>query len=160
MKLYNNGAMQTNERGVKTDIGGVSDSSLSCIKRSIAHIIIWLALLVAFYGLTTKHIQAQEMIQQPLWSQEIFPQIHLELDPVLRITSSIQDCADINQGSVIGTQDTPSPEKTNFMEKDSSGERGEMKPDWPGLEKDSLYFVGYQLAIIGLLYVMPESVSG
>jgi hypothetical protein len=152
--------MQINERGVKTDIGGVSDRSLCCIEQSAAHIVIWLALLVAFYGLTAKDIQAREMIQQPLWSQEIFPQIHLDLDPDLKITSSIQDCAGINQGSVIGAQDMPSPEKTNFMEKDSTGERGEVKPDWPGLERDSLYFVGYQLAIIGLLYVMPESVSG
>jgi hypothetical protein len=54
----------------------------------------------------------------------------------------------------------PSPGKPNLMEKDSIDERGEEKPDWPGLERDSLYFVGYQLAIIGLLYVMPESVSG
>jgi len=160
MKLYNNGAMQINESGVKTDIGGVSDSSLCCIKRTMSHIVIWLALFVAFYGLTAKDIQAREMKQQPLWSREIFPQIHLELDPDLKITPQIQDCADINQGSVIGTQDMPSPEKTNLMEKDSTGERKEVKSDWPGLKRDTLYFVGCQLAVTGLLYVMPESVSG
>lgn len=29
-----------------------------------------------------------------------------------------------------------------------------------GLRRDSLYFIGYQVATIGVLYVMPESVSG
>jgi hypothetical protein len=160
MKLYNNSAMQVNEKEVKTDIGEASDSSLCCIKRTIAHIIIWLALFVAFYGLTARDIQAQEMIQKPLWSQEIFPQIHLELDPDLKITPSIQDYADINHDPVIGTQDIPSLEKMNFAEKASTREKEKVKPDWSGMKRDSLYFVGYQVVVIGLLYVMPESVSG
>ncbi len=33
-------------------------------------------------------------------------------------------------------------------------------PDWNGLVKDSVYIVGLHWAVIGVLYVMPESVSG
>lgn len=33
-------------------------------------------------------------------------------------------------------------------------------PDWKGLARDTGYFLGYQVAVIGLLYLMPESVSG
>jgi len=33
-------------------------------------------------------------------------------------------------------------------------------PDWDGIKKDTAYFLGYQLSIIGVLYVMPASISG
>ncbi|MCZ6656040.1 MAG: DUF3943 domain-containing protein [Gammaproteobacteria bacterium] len=33
-------------------------------------------------------------------------------------------------------------------------------PDFEGLRRDTYYFLGYQFAAIGLLYVMPEGVSG
>jgi hypothetical protein len=148
--------------GRKVEPGNVmaSQFSLHCLRQTMAHIVIWLALFVALYGLTARDIQAREMTQQPLWSQEIFPQIHLEFDPDLKITSSIQDYADINQDSITGMQGMPSSERTDFMERDSTDETGEVKPDWSGMERDSFYFVGYQLVVIGLLYVMPESVSG
>lgn len=32
--------------------------------------------------------------------------------------------------------------------------------DWSGIGRDTAYFVGYQFLIIGLLYVLPESVNG
>ncbi len=32
--------------------------------------------------------------------------------------------------------------------------------DWNGLTKDTAYFMGYQLSIIGVLYAMPASISG
>jgi hypothetical protein len=160
MKLYNIGAMWTDGRKVEPGNVMASQFSLHCLRQTMAHIVIWLALFVALYGLTARDIQAQDMTQQPLWSQEIFPQIHLELDPDLKITPHIQDYADINQDSGIGMQNVPSPEKTNFMANDSPGEKEEVKPDWSGLKRDSLYFVGYQVVVIGLLYVMPESVSG
>ncbi|NOZ53574.1 MAG: DUF3943 domain-containing protein [Gammaproteobacteria bacterium] len=32
--------------------------------------------------------------------------------------------------------------------------------DWVGLTKDTAYFLGYQFSIIGVLYVMPSSISG
>lgn len=32
--------------------------------------------------------------------------------------------------------------------------------DWDGLTKDTAYFLGYQFSIIGVLYVMPSSISG
>jgi hypothetical protein len=34
------------------------------------------------------------------------------------------------------------------------------EPDGKGLRRDTLYFLGYQWAVIGLLYMAPESVSG
>lgn len=34
------------------------------------------------------------------------------------------------------------------------------KPDWAGARRDALYFMGYQLAAMAVLYVMPQSVSG
>ncbi len=33
-------------------------------------------------------------------------------------------------------------------------------PDWKGVGRDTAYFLTYQLLIVGLLYVAPESVSG
>ncbi|MDP2827767.1 MAG: DUF3943 domain-containing protein [Sulfuricellaceae bacterium] len=33
-------------------------------------------------------------------------------------------------------------------------------PDWRGVARDEMYFLGYQFAVIGILYVMPESISG
>ena len=33
------------------------------------------------------------------------------------------------------------------------------RPDWRGIKRDTGYFVGYQFAAIGILYVAPESVS-
>jgi hypothetical protein len=34
------------------------------------------------------------------------------------------------------------------------------QPDWQGVRRDTVYFLGYQLAIIGALYISPESISG
>ncbi len=33
------------------------------------------------------------------------------------------------------------------------------KPDWDGLKHDSQLFLSYQVAVVGVLYLMPESVS-
>lgn len=33
-------------------------------------------------------------------------------------------------------------------------------PDREGLRRDTLYFLGYQVAVVGILYIMPESVTG
>jgi hypothetical protein len=33
-------------------------------------------------------------------------------------------------------------------------------PDWRGVARDEMYFLGYQFVVIGALYVMPESISG
>ena len=40
--------------------------------------------------------------------------------------------------------------------------RGPMaaEPDWEGLRRDTGFFLGYQLALIGALYVAPEKISG
>lgn len=34
------------------------------------------------------------------------------------------------------------------------------QPDWQGVSRDTSYFLGYQFAVIGVLYVAPESISG
>jgi hypothetical protein len=34
------------------------------------------------------------------------------------------------------------------------------QPDWQGARRDAGYFVGYQMAAVALLYVLPEDVSG
>jgi hypothetical protein len=34
------------------------------------------------------------------------------------------------------------------------------KPDWGGVRRDVGYFLGYQFAVIAVLYVAPESISG
>ena len=33
-------------------------------------------------------------------------------------------------------------------------------PDWDGLKSDTVHFMGYQFAIIGVLWVAPTSISG
>jgi hypothetical protein len=32
-------------------------------------------------------------------------------------------------------------------------------PDWPGVRRDTVYFLGYQVFIVGAVYLMPTSVS-
>ena len=32
--------------------------------------------------------------------------------------------------------------------------------DWDGISRDTAYFLGYQFVVIGVLYVLPESISG
>lgn len=34
------------------------------------------------------------------------------------------------------------------------------QPDWRGIRRDTAYFLGYQFAVLAVLYVAPESVSG
>jgi hypothetical protein len=33
------------------------------------------------------------------------------------------------------------------------------EPDWPGLRRDTAYVLSYQVAMIGILYALPESIS-
>ena len=42
----------------------------------------------------------------------------------------------------------------------ASGRHADEQPDLRGLRRDTAYFVGYQLVTIGILYVMPEGISG
>jgi hypothetical protein len=43
---------------------------------------------------------------------------------------------------------------------DLAGQQPPDSRDWAGMRKDTGYFLGYQFAVIGVLYVMPESISG
>ena len=40
-----------------------------------------------------------------------------------------------------------------------SPEEEAIPPDWKGLRQDTKYFLAYQFAVIGVLYVLPESVT-
>lgn len=40
------------------------------------------------------------------------------------------------------------------------GQRDLLEPDYPGIRRDTYYFLGLQMGIIAVLYAMPESVSG
>jgi hypothetical protein len=40
-----------------------------------------------------------------------------------------------------------------------SPEEEAIPPDWKGIRRDTGYFLAYQFAVIGVLYVMPESVT-
>ena len=40
-----------------------------------------------------------------------------------------------------------------------SARRQEIPPDWKGIRRDTSYFLGYQFIVIGVLYVMPTSVT-
>ena len=40
---------------------------------------------------------------------------------------------------------------------EATPERPAITPDWKGLRRDTLYFMGYQVVAIGVLYALPES---
>jgi hypothetical protein len=40
---------------------------------------------------------------------------------------------------------------------EATSERPAITPDWKGLRRDTLYFLGYQVAVVAVLYALPES---
>lgn len=58
---------------------------------------------------------------------------------------------------------TPEPLTSSSGLSDGSAEPSaasdEPSRDWDGLKQDTVYFLGYQFVIIGLLYMMPENIS-
>jgi hypothetical protein len=42
---------------------------------------------------------------------------------------------------------------------ESPGPEPALAPDWKGVRRDTYHFLGYQFAVLGLLYVMPTSVT-
>ena len=129
------------------------------LKWNVAHKVIWLALFAAFNILTARSVQAQE-IREPVWLRAISPQIHLELNPDIKISADIRNSPSITEDSVMTLQDTPCLEETDSPEKVSTTEEEKVKPDWSGLTRDTLYFIGYQVALIGIIYILPEAVTG
>jgi hypothetical protein len=95
-----------------------------------------------------------------VWLQAISPQIHLELNPDLKLSADIGNSPPITEDSVMTLQDAPCIEETDSPEKVATVEEEKVKPDWSGLKRDTLYFIGYQVALIGILYVLPEAVTG
>ena len=43
---------------------------------------------------------------------------------------------------------------------EATSERPAITPDWKGLRRDTLYFLGYQAVVIAVLYAVPESETG
>lgn len=59
-------------------------------------------------------------------------------------------------GQGISQRDEASGKSTGYDWRGTPAE----KPDWPGVRRDISYFLGYQFAVIAVLYVAPESISG
>ena len=59
---------------------------------------------------------------------------------------------------------TPSAAFEENVKKSSGGYRWESppaeNPDWRGIQLDTVYFLAYQIVVIGVLYVAPERLSG
>jgi hypothetical protein len=146
--MYNIGEMRTD----------VCQRLLYHLKRNVAHKVIWFVLFAALNILTVRGVQAQEM-QEPVWLQAISPQIHLELNPDIKITADIRNSPSISEDSVITLQDTPPQGETDSLEKIAAKIKEKNEPDWSGLKRDSFYFVGYQVVVVGILYFMPQKVS-
>ena len=57
-----------------------------------------------------------------------------------------------------GTE-TQAPPDPTIENREAEPEPAQIAPDWKGVRRDTKYFLGYQFAVIGVLYVMPESVT-
>jgi hypothetical protein len=64
------------------------------------------------------------------------------------------DASFIGHGSA--RQEAPAGESNGYNWRGAALDQ----PDWRGVRRDITYFLGYQFAAIGVLYVAPESVSG
>ncbi|HZA94922.1 MAG TPA: DUF3943 domain-containing protein [Burkholderiaceae bacterium] len=51
------------------------------------------------------------------------------------------------------------PEGEGIQAGRSAPQQLDVTIDWKGLRRDTLYFVGYQFVVVGVLYAMPESVT-
>jgi hypothetical protein len=51
------------------------------------------------------------------------------------------------------------PEREGVKSGGSAPQQLDVTIDWKGLRRDTLYFVGYQFVVVGVLYAMPESVT-
>lgn len=147
--MYNIGEMRTD----------VCQRLLYHLKRNVAHKVIWFVLFAALNILPVRGVQAQE-IREPVWLQGISPQIHLELNPDIKITADIRNSPSITEDSVITLQDTPPQGETDSIGEITTGTKEKVQSDWSGLTRDTLYFIGYQVALIGIIYILPEAVTG
>ena len=59
---------------------------------------------------------------------------------------------------------TPSAEFDDSVKQSGGGYRWEAppaeNPDWRGIKLDTVYFLAYQVVVIGVLYIAPEKLSG
>jgi hypothetical protein len=116
-------------------------------------------LFAALNILTVRGVQAQE-IREPVWLQAISPQIHLELNPDIRITADIRNSPSCTEGSVMTLQDTLPHGETDSIGEITTDTKEKVQPDWSGLARDTLYLIGYEVALIGIIYILPEAVTG
>mgnify|MGYP002387183363 FL=1 len=74
--------------------------------------------------------------------------------------SSVSPLAAVDYGPFIAR--AVADEQAEATQRSSYPWRG-AKPeqmDWDGITRDTAYFLGYQFVVIGVLYVLPESISG
>jgi hypothetical protein len=62
-------------------------------------------------------------------------------------------------GAAVAATPDPEPASAAGASIESPGPEPALAPDWKGVRRDTYYFLGYQFAVIGLLYVMPTSVT-
>ena len=62
-------------------------------------------------------------------------------------------------GAAVAATPEPEPAGSSGAAIESPVSEPLLMPDWKGVRRDTYYFLGYQFAVIGVLYVMPTSVT-
>ena len=62
-------------------------------------------------------------------------------------------------GAAVATPPEPEPAGPSGTSIESPGAEPALVTDWKGVRRDTYYFLGYQFAVIGALYLMPTSVT-
>jgi Domain of unknown function (DUF3943) len=75
------------------------------------------------------------------------------LAPGFTVLDNPTDTSSGGAGSLLALEDEP-PVGENVIDVPS-----DLKHDWPGLRRDTMFFLGYQAVAAGILYVLPESVT-
>jgi hypothetical protein len=62
-------------------------------------------------------------------------------------------------GAAVAASTEPEPASPSMPAIESPAPEPLLAPDWKGVRRDTYYFLGYQFAVIGVLYLMPTSVT-
>lgn len=111
---------------------------------------LWAMVCLPFLG-GTHTIQADERAHNGKSLQNYHSDLAQMIDCPLWL-DSLNHC-------VRGAPISAAAESDRFARMMATGGNG-MEPDRDGIKRDTYYFLGLQLSIIGVLYFMPESVSG
>ena len=83
-------------------------------------------------------------LARPAWGADVEPLNEIE-------AHQVDDAA--------GKTSEAAPERPDITP-EATSEQPATTPDWKGVRRDTLYFLGYQVVAIGVLYTLPESVTG